>query len=149
MTRTAAFWDAGALVPLCVRESKSRQAQAYYRKFLPVVWWGSVVEIHSAIRRLHRAGELKDTETKGALTRLDLLKQGWKEILPMDQVRDLANQLLESHELKAADSLQLAAALTWCQQRPARRGFVCADQRLSNAAANSGFSVLDLLPAAP
>ena len=111
---------------------------------MPVVWWGSPVEVHSAIARLHRLGKLKEVERQGALSRLDLLSRGWGEILPHDRVRDLAKRLLDTHELRAADSLQLAAALTWCQQRPARRNFVCADQPLSKVAATSGFFVIEL-----
>jgi predicted nucleic acid-binding protein len=144
MSKQAAFWDASALVPLCVQEASSRQAQSVLRKLMPVVWWGSPVEIHSAIARLHRATKLTDVEKQGAISRLDLLCRGWREILPGDHVRDLARRLLDIHELRAADSLQLAAALTWCQQRPAKRDFVCADQRLSKAAATAGFAVLDL-----
>jgi predicted nucleic acid-binding protein len=111
---------------------------------MPVVWWGSLVEVHSAIARLHRLGTLKDVEKQGALARLDLLSRGWREILPGDHVRDLAKHLLDTHELRAADSLQLAAALTWCQQRPAKRDFLCGDERLSRAATSAGFSVLRL-----
>ena len=111
---------------------------------MPVVWWGSPVEVHSAIARLHRSGNLKDVEKQGALSRLDLLSRGWREILPGDHVRDLAQRLSDTHELRAADSLQLAAALTWCQQRPARRDFICADQQLSKAATAAGFIVLEL-----
>jgi uncharacterized protein len=111
---------------------------------MPVAWWGSPVEVHSAIARLHRLGKLKDVEKHGALSRLNMLSQGWREILPADQLRDLATRLLDIHDLRAADSLQLAAALTWCQQRPAKRNFVCGDQRLSKAAASAGFSVLAL-----
>jgi predicted nucleic acid-binding protein len=144
MSKRAAFWDASALVPLCIHEAGSRQAQSQLRKFMPVVWWGSLVEVHSAIARLGRLGKLKDAEKQGALSRLDLLSRGWREILPGDHVRDLARRILDAHELRAADSLQLAAALTWCQQRPAKRGFVCADQRLSKAAIAAGFSVLEL-----
>lgn len=144
MTRTTAFWDASALVPLCVHETTSRQAHSHLRKFLPVVWWGSAVEVHSAIVRLCRSGKLKDVEAKGALARLDLLGRGWREILPTDTLRDAAAHLLDMHDLRAADSLQLAAALTWCQQRPARRSFICADQRLCDAAEAAGFSVLTL-----
>ena len=144
MSKKAAFWDASALVSLCVHEASSRQAQSQLRKFMPVVWWGSLVEVHSAIARLHCVGTLKAAEKKGALSRLDLLSRGWREILPGDHVRDLASHLLDAHELRGADSLQLAAALTWCQQRPAKRDFVCADQRLSRAAIAAGFSVLEL-----
>ena len=142
MSKHAAFWDASAIVPLCVHEASSRQAQSQLRKFMPVVWWGSPVEVHSAIARLHRLGKMTDPEKQGALSRLDLLCSGWREILPGDDVRDLARRLLDTHELRAADSLQLAAALTWCQKRPAKRDFVCADVRLSKAAAAVGFSVL-------
>ena len=144
MSKVASFWDASALVPLCVHEMASRQAHSHLRKFLPVVWWGSAVEVHSAIVRLHRSGKLKDAEAKGALARLDLLSRGWREILPTDQVRSTATQLLDSYDLRAADSLQLAAALTWCQQRPARRSFICADQRLAKAAEAAGFVAVRL-----
>src|SRR5437879_13749189 len=116
MSKQAAFWDASALVPLCVQEASSRQAHTQLRKFMQVVWWGSPVEVHSAIARLHRSGNLKDVEKQGALSRLDLLSRGWREILPGDHVRDLAQRLLDTHELRAADSLQVAAALTWCRQ---------------------------------
>lgn len=144
MSKAAAFWDSSALVPLCVHEMTSRQAQSQLRKSMPVVWWGSPVEVHSAIARLHRLGKLKDVEKQGALSRLALLSGGWREILPGDPVRDLAMRLLDAHELRAADSIQLAAALIWCQQRPARRTFVCADQRLSAAAEAAGFIVFEL-----
>jgi predicted nucleic acid-binding protein len=144
MSKHTAFWDASALVPLCVHEATSRQAQSLFRKFMPVVWWSSPIEIHSAIARLHRVAKLTDAEKQGAISRLELLCRGWREILPGDHVRDLAGRLLDIHELRSADSLQLAAALTWCQQHPAKRDFLCADQRLSKAATAAGFSVLEL-----
>jgi hypothetical protein len=103
-----------------------------------------MVEIHSAISRLSRTAKLTDPEKRGALSRLDLLSHGWKEILPDDPLRELASSLLDIHELRAGHSLQLAAALTWCQKRPSKRNFVCRDQRLSKAAGDSGFSVVQL-----
>jgi predicted nucleic acid-binding protein len=141
MNKQAAFWDSSALVPLCVHESTSREAHSQLRKFLPVVWWGSLVEVHSAVARLHRLGQMSDAEKRSALSHLDLLNRGWREILPGDHVRELALQLLDAHELRAVDGLQLAAALTWCLQRPAKRDFVCGDERLSKAAAAVGFAV--------
>jgi predicted nucleic acid-binding protein len=141
-----AFFDASALVPLCVREATSRQAQAHLRHSLPVVWWGTPVEIHSALAHLHRMAVLSDRERKGALARLELLSRGWREILPTDSVRELARQLLDTHQLRASDSLQLAAALTWCHQQPRNRDFVSGDQQLSQAAAAAGFTVLALSP---
>ena len=149
MSKATAFWDSSALVPLCVHEVTSRQAQSQLRKWMPVVWWVSPVEVHSAISRLHRLGKLKDVEKQGAISRLTLISRGWREILPGDPLRDLAMRLLDAHELRAADSFQLAAALIWCQQRPAKRTFVCADQRLSKAAEAAGFPVFELSRVGP
>jgi hypothetical protein len=105
------------------------------------VWWRSLVEVHSEIARLHRLGRLTAAEKQKALAQLGLLNRSWREVLPGDHVRNLATCLLDPHDLRAADSLQLAAAMTWCQQRPARRDFLCRDERFSKAAGAVGFSV--------
>lgn len=144
MKAGTAFWDSSALVPLCVHEAASRHARGHLRRFSPVVWWGSLVEIQSAICRLQRQGEINDSGKKGATARLQLLARGWKEILPGDELRELALQLLDGYSLRAADSLQLAAALTWCDQHPARRNFISGDERLSRTAEAAGFSVFEL-----
>ncbi|MGC9200265.1 MAG: type II toxin-antitoxin system VapC family toxin [Acidobacteriaceae bacterium] len=144
MRRTTAFWDASALAPLCVEEAATRQAREFFRRFAPVAWWGSVVEVHSAIARLHREAAVTASERDGALARLSLLRDGWREILPGDAVRNLAETLLDAYALRAADSLQLAAALVWCHQCPQGRVFLCGDQRLSAAANAAGFTVAAL-----
>lgn len=144
MKKTTAFWDASALVPACVNEAASRQARSYLKRFEPVVWWGSLVEVHSAVCRLRRGQEISDHEKQGAVARLRLLSRAWREVLPDDEVRDLAAQALDKYSLRAADSMQLAAALVWCEQRPPRRNFICGDKRLALAASAVGFSVLTL-----
>jgi hypothetical protein len=53
--------------------------------------------------------------------------------------------MLDKYPLRAADSLQLAAALTWSNKRPAKRSFVSADQRLAEAARVVGFTVFAIL----
>jgi predicted nucleic acid-binding protein len=142
--KTAAFWDASALAPLCIDEAASHQAYAYLRKFRPVVWWESLVEVHSAICRLHRDQQITDVDKRGAVARLRLLKLGCREVLPDDQLRDLATESLDRYSLRAADSLQLSASLIWCQRHPSGRNFICGDRRLAEAATSAGFSVLEL-----
>ena len=48
------------------------------------------------------------------------------------------------YPLRAAGSLQLAAALTWCRQRPDGKTFIGSDKRLDEAAGLEGFSVIAL-----
>jgi predicted nucleic acid-binding protein len=142
--KATAFWDASALVPLCVHESATSAAVARLKEFSPVVWWGSIVEIQSAICRLNREKTIADAGKRAAVARLETLNRAWREILPGDKLRDFALDLLNRYPLKAADSLQIAASLVWCEERPARRSFVCADQRLSGIARSIGFTVLEL-----
>jgi len=144
MKQATAFWDASAVIPLCIHEAASRQAQVYLRKFAPVVWWGSLIEVYSAICRLRREQAISDFDKQGGVTRLRLLSRGWREVVPDDQLRELAMESLDKYSLRAADGLQLAASLIWCQKRPSRRNFICGDRRLADAAKGTGFTVLEL-----
>jgi len=139
----AAFWDASALVPLCVPGQAGRGGKELLREHGLVVWWGSPVEVSSALLRLERDGYLTGSETQKAADRLDMLRRTWREVQPVGEVRDLAEAQLRLYALRAADALQLAAALVWCRQRPRRRTFVCHDLRLQDAARRAGFTVTD------
>ncbi len=57
-------------------------------------------------------------------------------------LRERALRLLSSHHLRAADSLQLAAALVWAREQPRGRVFISLDSRLGEAARREGFTVL-------
>jgi hypothetical protein len=63
-----------------------------------------------------------------------------KEILPSANAREIAFRQFECFPLRAADALQLAAALVWCGEPPRGR-FVRADRRLAAAATTAGFEV--------
>lgn len=110
-----------------------------------VVWWGSAVECASAVARLQREGQLTASDEQAARNLLELLRGSWFEIQPGDAVREQALRLLRLHPLRAADALQLAAALDWAGSPP-EGGFVTFDDRLGDAARREGFSLPDLEP---
>jgi predicted nucleic acid-binding protein len=114
------------------------------REFEPVVWWGSRVEIVSALSRLRREAALTARRFEIARTRLELLSRAWRELQPVVEVRESAEELLARYDLRAPDALQLAAALVWCDHRPSLRHFVCLDKRLCEAARGEGFNVLGI-----
>jgi predicted nucleic acid-binding protein len=64
------------------------------------------------------------------------------EMQPSDTVRSMAELVLAVHPLRAADALQLAAAILWCGQHPAGQSFVAFDERLRDASHREGFTVL-------
>ena len=136
------FWDSSALVPLVVNEPASTSARALLRAGGdPVVWWASPIECASALERRRRAGQLTHEERNHAERLLSQLSAVWVEVQPSQAVRESALRLLRSHDLRAADALQLAAALVWAEDQPSGRTFVCLDERLREAARQSGFTV--------
>lgn len=107
-----------------------------------VVWWGTWVESTVAVSRLKREGRLDDDSEEKARTVLDRLADEWREVEPTEELRILAAILSKRYPLKAADALQLAAALAWCEGEAQDQGFVCLDDRLRRAAQAEGFRVL-------
>ena len=140
-----AFWDTSAVVPLCFFQPQSAQAHLMLRQFgNQVTWWATVVEAVSALNRLAREGLLAKEDKQKALNRLGRLRKSWNEIQPSVDLRDSAERLLGVHKLRAADALQLSAALMWCRQRPRDRSFIVGDEDLANAAEIEGFTVVRL-----
>jgi len=139
-----AFWDTSAVLHLCVPGQASSRARALFKSATPVVWWVTRVEIHSALTRLHREGALSDAAYQASGLRLSAMLSGWKEILPVEAVRECALEQLGRFPLRAADALQLAAALVWSRRKPQGRRFVSNDLRLGSAARELGFEVLEV-----
>ena len=139
----SAVWDTSAVVPLCCQQSLSQSTRKLWRETARVVvWWGTTVEVRSAISRLHNEGLLTARGRQQALARLEVLRQEWREMLPSDKVRRPAEGLPDAYGLRALDSFQLAAALVWCNGKPKNRVFVCDDAKLSAAAQTVGFTVI-------
>ena len=137
------FWDASALIPLCLYERETPSLKRLVQADQSIVaWWASPIECLSALARLRRAETLSIEEEEQAHAILRALMAGWTEVEPSEPVREQAARVLRLHPLRAADSLQLAAALVWCQGDPSHCEFVCLDQRLREAGRREGFSVL-------
>ncbi|MGH8746143.1 MAG: type II toxin-antitoxin system VapC family toxin [Burkholderiales bacterium] len=138
------FWDSSAVVPLLVEEAETAFVLDLYRRDPELVaWWGAAVECASALGRLERGGKLDLAAASVSLARLNALREAWHEVQPGERVRELAMRLLRVHELRAADALQLGAALQACDNRPGALDFVCFDTRLVAAARREGFNVIE------
>jgi predicted nucleic acid-binding protein len=136
------FWDSSAILPLIVAEPSTESLQAIAREDPAMcVWWGSEIECVSALARLEREDALAEAEMMTALERLDSLAQAWNEVQPVVAVRVAARRLLRVHPLRAADALQLAAAVVAAEGAPASLALVTLDERLASAARREGFAV--------
>lgn len=130
-------------MPLLLAEpQRAALLAALERDPVMLVWWGTPVECVSAIARREREGALGLQEARAAIGRLKSLALSWQEVLPSDAVRSTAQRLLRVHPLRAADSLQLAAAVVAAERDPASLPVVSLDERLGDAATREGFEVV-------
>ncbi len=140
------YWDASCLVPLCTQERSTPALRALAAEGPIVTWCLSAVEIASAIERRAREGHLPAAGRREALENLAALSASWIEITALEAARDRALAVLARHVLRAADALQLAAALVAAGDAGGSREFVCADARLREAAEREGFAVPEIGP---
>jgi uncharacterized protein len=137
------FWDASAIVPLVAIEKETGDCRALLADDSDiVVWLLTPVEVMSALTRRLRENTLKPIEFSKAKEQLGALEKAWSEVISIERVRERARRLLETHPLRAADSLQLAAALLTSEENPQGVPFVTLDRRLRSAAEREGFHVL-------
>jgi predicted nucleic acid-binding protein len=137
------FWDSSALLPLLVPEARSEVLVELMREDpAAAVWWSTPVECVAALARLEREGRLSDAGWGVARERLRAVVRGWTEVPPVERVRSQAMRMLRLHPLRAADALQLAAAVVLADFEPGALPFVTLDAQLAAAASREGFEVL-------
>src|SRR5262249_56660596 len=89
---TVQYWDASALVSLCIDEDDTKTLRRLVRAGL-VTWSVSAVEIASAIERRQREGSLTRGEHAAARAALSDLAAAWTEITALAPGRDRAMRL--------------------------------------------------------
>ena len=136
------FWDSSAIIPLCLKEKTSEDVKGLLKDDEDiVVWWTTYIECLSALSRRQREGVLTSGDASKARAVLSALAAAWSEVQPTELVRARAERLLSIHPLRAADALQLAAALVWAQETPRGLDLVCLDQNLRESSLKEGFSI--------
>src|SRR5262245_6436448 len=136
------FCDSSAIVPLLVVEERSNQVRELWRDdSQPFVWWGTPVECRSALARRSREGHRLANCSVLRRDFADSRRSGGK-FPPSETVRQTAISLFLRYAMRAADALQLAAAIAVVSQPGVNHAFVSFDERLRNGARSESFIVL-------
>lgn len=141
VSRASAFWDSSALVPLCVHQNATTDAFTLRKSYDVIVWWSTPVEIAGAISRLVRRRDLDPKFEIEARRMAGNLAASWSVVQPSNGVLNWAMQFITRYDLRAGDSLQLAAAWEWCEGLPSGKTFLTYDQKLRDAALLLGFRI--------
>lgn len=142
------YLETSALVKLYIQEPGSERllrlaARTSSHRFAVLVL--ARVEVHSAIRRRQREGDLDLTAAKRLLMQFDQhLESRFIKQMLNDSLIDIATELVARHGLRAYDAVQLAGCLMLKTGSGAHEpSFVCADRRLLEAAESEGVACLD------
>jgi predicted nucleic acid-binding protein len=137
------FWDTSAVVPLVVEQAGSSEAESWLAADGEVVTWTlTLVEVISALRRLVREGSLDEAAAVQAEDVATELLRRTHVVGDVEATKPAAVRLLRVHALRAADALQLAAALAWTDGAPSNQVLHTLDRRLGLAAQREGFRVI-------
>jgi len=136
------FWDTSALLPLFVAEKESARVRSWLRRDpIVVVWMLSRVELLSALARRERHEPSAARALARARAQVLAAWEEWSEVVAVEPVRRQAERLVAVHPLRAADALQLGAALVATDLDPGGLELVTFDERLATAAVKEGFAV--------
>jgi predicted nucleic acid-binding protein len=137
------FWDASALVPLFIRETKSSEVESW-RAADPrmTTWMMTRIEVVSAVSRRKREQPELAALWERAIREVHEVAARWIEIWDADATRRHAERIVMEHPLRTADALQLGAALVAADGDPESLELVTLDRRLADAARREGFPVL-------
>ena len=137
------FWDTSALIPLLVAERGTSRAERWLREDPNVlVWTLTRVELLSALARRRREEPRASRRLLAARRELLRAWERWSEVTAVEIVRRHAERVVETHPIRAADALQIGAALVAAEDNPAAIEFVTLDRHQAEAAEREGFRVL-------
>ncbi|HET9488568.1 MAG TPA: type II toxin-antitoxin system VapC family toxin [Methylomirabilota bacterium] len=137
------FWDTSALVPLVVVERQTPRVRRWMAEDDDVVVWTLArVELLSALARRRREAGAAPAALVAARRAILEVWERWSEVSALDLVRRQAERIVESHPLRAADALQIGAALVAAGDDPESLTFVTLDANQAEAAGREGLLVL-------
>jgi predicted nucleic acid-binding protein len=137
------FWDTSALAPAFVAEPSSRQVKRWLRDDpAVVVWMFTRVELAATIARRRSERPEMAVNWERSLREIAESSATWTEIAEAEAVRRKAEDVLQRHLLRAADALQIGAALIAADGDRSAVEFVTFDRRLAAAAAREDFAIL-------
>ena len=137
------FWDSSALLALAASDATSEKVEPLLQRDPDLAfWWGAPLQWGEALLAAQRQKRISPADLQKARAVLDHLRARAFEVQPTEDLRARALRLLSVHPLRAADALEMAAALVWCRERTQGAGFVSLHLPLRLAAALEGFRVL-------
>ena len=129
-----AYFDTSALVKKYVQEAGSTRVRELLASYEFVSSAIAPIEIHSAVRRRHRQGEISRQSYASILSRVKQDRLFWQLVEPVPQVLAKAEEIVMAYNVRTLDALHLASAMIIQDSIETTIPFVTADDRQLTAA---------------
>ena len=144
------FFDTSVLIKLYIEEKGSAEVIDLVKNLngdqIAIIDI-ALLESRSAIRRREREGDISGPDARRILDQIEEDSTALYLVQPSSAVIGETARLLDSHPLRTLDALHLAGCLTIQHSAPPPLIFVCADDRLCDAASREGLTTLNPLRA--
>lgn len=129
-----AYFDTSALVKNYVQETGSARVRRLLGSYEFLSSGIAPIELHSALRRRHRQGEITAVNYKSILSRVERDRPFWQLVEPAPQVLAKADEIVLDGSVRTLDALHLASAIIIQDSIGTALPFVTADGRQLAAA---------------
>ena len=132
-----AYFDTSVLVKNYIQETGSTAVRHLLGTYEFVSSAITPIELHSAVRRRHRQGEITRQHYSAILSRVRQDRHFWQLVEPTPEVLGKAEQLVLAYNVRTLDALHLASAVVIQDSLGVPIPFITADERQLAAARGS------------
>jgi len=129
-----AYFDTSVLVKNYIQETGSARVRELLETYEFVSSAMAPIELHSAVRRRHRQGELSRQNYASILSRVKQDRSFWQLVEPVPPVLTKAEALVVAYNVRTLDAVHLASAIVIQDSIGAQFPFITADERQLTAA---------------
>ena len=129
-----AYFDTSVLVKNYIQETGSARVRELLETYEFVSSAMAPIELHSAVRRRHRQGELSRQNYASILSRVKQDRSFWQLVEPVPPVLTKAEELVVAYNVRTLDAVHLASAIVIQDSIGAQFPFITADERQLTAA---------------
>lgn len=140
-----AYFDTSVLVKNYVQEAGSTRVHELLVTYEFISSAIALVELHSAVRRRHRQGEMPRRHYTSILARVKQDRAFWQLVEPVPQVLTKAEEIVVTYNVRTLDAVHLASAIVIQNSIGAPLSFITADERQLAAAHNCKLETIAVL----
>ena len=135
------FFDTSALIKRYIEEAGSQNVDKLFNISSQIIVSPvTKIEVYSSLKRLLVTNLISDEDYETVKNNIDYDFRYFTVVSLNEKVEKEAIKLIERHQLKALDSIQLASCL---YRKADIRDFIVSDMKLKNAAEAENIEVID------